>query len=215
MTNINTILFDWDGTLAQTLEVWLDTFREAYSSVGVNLTDKQIGGQFGSWTMYKELGVTPEKEAAYLQHLETIYDKLAETALYPEVAKVLKKLKAEGYKLGLVSASNLKMLMLALKNNQLEDFFDVIISADDTPKHKPDPEPLYMAIRALDSDSNSTIFVGDSDKDTGAAENAQLPLLLFTPKKHDIFYDLEELKTTKCVWASFKDWSDFPFDKLN
>ncbi len=92
--------------------------------------------------------------------------------------------------------------------------FDVIISAGDTDKHKPDPTPLFIAIERLDSKIENTIFVGDSDKDTGAAHNANIPLFLFTPQEHNLYYDLKTLKSEPAVIASFDAWEDFPIDKL-
>ena len=61
----NTILFDWDGTLAQTLEVWLQTFKEAYAKVDVHPTDKDISSNFGKWDAYLDLGVKPEDFDTY------------------------------------------------------------------------------------------------------------------------------------------------------
>lgn len=211
---INTILFDWDGTLAQTLEVWLQTFKEAYAKVGVYPTDRTIGGKFGKWDAYIELGVEPKDVDTYKQHFEVVYERLEKVELYPKVKNTLERLKLQGYKLGLVSTSTLKMLNAALSNHDIKDFFDVIISADDTEKHKPDPTPILMALERINSPIEKAVFVGDSDKDTGAAHNANVPLLLFAPPRHDLFYDLEEVKSEPAVLAVFETWNDFPYESL-
>lgn len=211
---IDTILFDWDGTLAQTLEVWLQTFKEAYAKVSVHPSDKDISSRFGKWDAYIELGVESKDVDVYNQHLETVYEKLEKVQLYPGAKDVLDKLKTDGYKLGLVSTSTSKMITSALSNNKLEQLFDVIITADDTQKHKPDPTPLFLAVERLGSKIENTVFVGDSDKDTGAAHNASVPLLLFTPPQHNLFYDLDFLKSEPAVKASFDKWEDFPIGKL-
>lgn len=215
MKKINTILFDWDGTLAQTLEVWLQTFKEAYAKVGISPTDKEISSRFGKWDAYIELGVEPKDVETYNQHLETVYEKLEEVELYPGAEGILSELKKRGYKLGLVSTSTSKMLASALSNNKVEHMFDVIVSADDTDKHKPDPTPLFIAIERLGSKVENTLFVGDSDKDTGAARNANVPLFLFTPKQHDLYYDLSDLKSGAAVKASFDTWGNFPIQELS
>ncbi len=208
--NIDTILFDWDGTLAQTLEVWLQTFKEAYAKVGVYPDDKDISSRFGQWDAYIELGVGPKDVEVYSQHLETVYGKLEKVELYLGARAVLESLKQDGYKLGLVSTSTSKMLSSALGNNNIEHLFDVIISADDTHKHKPDPTPLFIAIEQLGSKIENVVFVGDSDKDTGAAQNARIPLFLFSPPQHALYYDLDALKAEPAVKASFDSWEDFP-----
>jgi pyrophosphatase PpaX len=214
MNKVDTILFDWDGTLAQTLEVWLKTFKEAYAKVDVHPTDKDISSRFGKWDAYKDLGVKPKDVDAYNKHLEVVYERLEKVELYPGAKTVLQQLKKEGYKLGLVSTSTLKMLTTALANDDVENLFDVIVSADDTDKHKPDPTPLYIALERLGSKIENAVFVGDSDKDTGAAHNAKVPLLLFAPSQHDLFYDLKTLKDEQSVLVSFDSWKNFPFESL-
>ncbi len=52
------------------------------------------------------------------------------------------------------------------------DYFDVIISADDTDKHKPDPTPALMALKKLGGTPKETIFVGDSPFDVLCGKNA-------------------------------------------
>ena len=211
---VDTILFDWDGTLAQTLEIWLQTLKEAYAKANVYPEDKDISSRFGNWDAYIELGVEPKNIDLYNQHLETVYDKLEKVKLYPGAKDVLEHLKKQGYRLGIVSTSTSAMLATALKNSKVEQLFDVVISADDTDKHKPDPTPLFMAIEQLGSKVESTMFVGDSDKDTGAAHNANIPLLLFAPQHHDLFYDLDSLKSESAVRASFDTWDEFPMSEL-
>lgn len=214
MSKIDTILFDWDGTLAQTLEVWLKTFKEAYAKVGIHPSDKDISSRFGKWDAYIDLGVEAKDVDVYNQHLEVVYERLEKVELYPNVQDVLKALKRSGYRMGLVSTSTSKMLSTALKNNEVEQMFDVIISADDTDKHKPDPTPILMAIECMGSKVENTLFVGDSDKDTGAAHNANIPLFLFTPPSHVLYYDLASLKSEPSVTACFDSWKGFPTEKL-
>jgi pyrophosphatase PpaX len=215
LPKINTILFDWDGTLAQTLEIWLSTLRTALAAADLHPSDKQIGALFGNVNIHHELGIKPEKIAVYESQFDDVYNKLESTELYLGAKQVLQSLKADGYKLGLVSTSNQRMLEVALAANDLTDYFDVIVTADDTSKHKPDPEPINIALKRLQSTPETAIFVGDSDKDTGAALNAKLPLFLFAPEYHEFFYNLEELKQSPSVKASFTDWADFPFSALN
>lgn len=204
---IKAVLFDWDGTLAQTLEVWLETFVEAFAEVGVYPTEEEICSHFGNLKSHIDLGVPEEDHDRYFKALEAVYERLKEVDLYSGAYDALVELK-KNYKVGLVTSSNRNMINEALSNNRLSNFFDVIVSQEDTVKHKPDPEPLFVAMNHLDIQPEECIFIGDSDKDTGAAANANIPIVLYAPDTHLKYYDLEKLKKDISVANSFSDYKE-------
>ncbi len=211
---IEAILFDWDGTLAQTLEVWLKTFKQAFAALNIYPTDAEIGSRFGNLNIHSELGVTPESEKIFYQHIEVVYDRLKNVPLYDGALSVLQELKDNDLKLGLVSTSNRKMLEAAFKNNKINHLFDVTVTEEDSVKHKPNPEPLFIALDKLGVEPKNALFVGDSIKDTGAAKNAGMDLLLFAPKSHEIYYDLNRLRNEPSVIEVFEVWQNFPFNSV-
>jgi len=73
-------------------------------------------------------------------------------------------------------------------------FFDVVITHEDTEKHKPHAEPLEKALAQLGGNKEKAVMIGDSDKDLGAAKNAGVDSILFYPKEHERFYRLDDLK---------------------
>jgi pyrophosphatase PpaX len=62
----------------------------------------------------------------------------------------------------------------------LRDFFDVIVTADDTERHKPDPEPILFALAQLDAAPADAAYVGDSPFDVGAARAAGVHAIAVT-----------------------------------
>ncbi len=68
--------------------------------------------------------------------------------------------------------------MSALKKFELDKYFNVVISADDVTKHKPDKEPLIKAINELNSTTENTLYVGDSKFDMECAINAEVTPVL-------------------------------------
>lgn len=216
MSKIDTILFDWDGTLAQTLEVWLKTFKEAFALFDIHPEDREITSRFGNWQIDTELGVASEDRKTFKDYiLSHVPERLEKVELYPGAKEVLRRLHSEGMQLGLVSTSERAMINAALSNSHVAELFDVIVAAEDTVRHKPDPAPIYKALELLNVDRETAIFVGDSDKDTGAASGAEMPLLLFAPNSHDIYYDLEALLSEPSVKTAFTHWNNFPFEQLN
>ena len=91
-----------------------------------------------------------------------------------EVVEVLPRLRAEGRRLGIVTAKRHASVQLAFDQLPgLEANFDVVIGAEDTTRHKPDPEPLLAALdRARRVEREDAAYVGDSPFDVRAAKAA-------------------------------------------
>ncbi len=68
--------------------------------------------------------------------------------------------------------------MQGLKKYGLEEYFQCIITASDTTKHKPDPEPIQMALDALHAKPEESIMIGDSIFDVECAKNASVKSVL-------------------------------------
>ncbi|MEM0473214.1 MAG: HAD-IA family hydrolase [Candidatus Aenigmatarchaeota archaeon] len=93
--------------------------------------------------------------------------------LLGDAKNVLKKLKKMGFKIGLVSGSNRMYSTEQLTRLKVDlNIFDVRINAEDTIKHKPDPDPLLLALKKLKVKPEQAIYVGDSLLDFRAAKSA-------------------------------------------
>ena len=87
-----------------------------------------------------------ELVACYREHNEPLHSELSECA---GMTDVLTELKEEGRRLGVVTAKRQETVRLAFSYLPLEHFFDVVVGADDTERHKPDPQPLQHALERL------------------------------------------------------------------
>lgn len=201
------ILLDWDGNLAKTLDVWLEAFREVLELQGIHKSDNEIAMSFGQFPKYAEAWGIANGEQA-MQDTDAIAKrKLPEVDLYPDALEVLQKLHETGHKLALISTSSRENIEHLLESHAIEGFFDAIVAGDETQNHKPYPEPLEKGLVLLSGDKNEAVMIGDSDKDLGAAQNAGIDSILFYPKEHEKFYDLDELKTHNPTYIveDFKD----------
>jgi pyrophosphatase PpaX len=107
---------------------------------------------------------------AYRAHNEPLHDELE---AFWEVVEVLPRLLAEGRRLGIVTAKRRQTVQLAFDRlPELEHSFDVIVTSEDTRRHKPDPEPLRLALRRLEAAPHEAAYVGDSPFDVRAAKAA-------------------------------------------
>lgn len=201
MKHYSYILFDWDGCLAMSLDVWLKAYKEVFAEYNAFPTDREIAlYAFGDWNGPKKFGID-DVEAFAQKMLVKINEKYGSLQLYPEVKATLETLRKKNKKLALVTTSKESLVNQALTHHKLTSVFDVILTAESVTKHKPDPESLEKALQELKADKESSIMIGDSKSDLGAAQNANIDSILFYPKHNHIFYDLDHLTSYKPTYT--------------
>lgn len=195
MNKYQFILLDWDGNIAKTLDAWLIATHYPLTKRGINVSDQVIVQQcFGRPAEgYAELGVK-DIDQAILEMDTAAREAMPNIELYPDALFVLEKLKQSGRKTALITTSIRTNIEHLLNKYNMRDYFDVIITNEDTNYHKPNPEPLNRALNMLKGNKDKAIMIGDSDKDIQAAANCGIDSILFYPDEHQRFYDLKELQ---------------------
>ena len=84
------------------------------------------------------------------------------------------QLKDEGRRLGIVTAKRRQTVELAFARIPIEHLFETVVGGDETKKHKPDPEPLLLALDRLGAAPGEAAYVGDAPFDVKAAKAAGL-----------------------------------------
>lgn len=198
------ILFDWDGCLAKTLDIWFFAAKELLLKNGNQVKDEQIINGFGNWNFAIDLGITDNE--SFVKELIFLADeKMKNVQLYNNVDKVLATLKNKGAKIALVTTAVKDSVIPVLEKYNLNKYFDVILTAEDVKKHKPNPEMVIKAINLLDADKSKTIIIGDSSKDIAAGNAAGINTVAFYPKENEMFYSLDMINSYK---------SDYVIDHL-
>lgn len=196
-------LFDWDGNLAKTLDVWLAGYQAAFREHGLHLADRQAVLAFGSMEHLGDFldSLNPEQPIDADEFFSTVdtyaLEHLPGADLYPSALDVLAKLHEQGRKKALVTTSHRVYLEKVLYSHGIHEYFDAIITSDDITHAKPHPEPLEKALTAIGGTKNRAVMIGDSEKDLGAAHNFGIDSILFYPPGHELFYDIEALKELK------------------
>ncbi len=193
MSKYTYILFDWDGCLAKTLEVWLMAYKQSLDEYGSQPPDEEIAHHFGDWQLPKYFGIE-DWETCNANAVDMARANLKQVELYPGAKKLLESL-TKDYQLAILSSSSKDVLLNGLAHNGLTQIFDVVLSGEDVQNHKPHPEVIEKGIELLGGDKNHAVMIGDSRKDLGAAQNAHVDSILVYPQSHKTFYSLEELKT--------------------
>ncbi|MBP2243281.1 phosphoglycolate phosphatase/pyrophosphatase PpaX [Cytobacillus eiseniae] len=175
---IKAIIFDFDGTLADTLPVCFYAFQAVFKEFDhIEVTADEIKAMFGPF----ETGIIRENlnNSNHDEAIELYYEKYREqheelVLESEEINKLLQLLKREGYQLGIVTGKATRSLLISLECLKMNDLFDVIITGDDVIKPKPHPEGVRKALDLLHIKNNEAIFLGDSDADILAGKQANV-----------------------------------------
>lgn len=165
-SGINTLLFDWDGTIVDSAHLGLQAFQKAFTELGEPfMLDVYESTYSPNWyATYEALGLPREKwqraDELWLVHYG---DQLAE--LIEGVGDVLLGFHRDGYKLGVVSSGSHNRVRREIESSQLTDIFSVVICNDQVTNRKPHPEGLEKALEQISSRSYETVYVGDSPED--------------------------------------------------
>jgi pyrophosphatase PpaX len=213
MRKYNFILFDWDGNLAQTLDIWLECLKIPLEKRGYHLTDEEIGADYTAFKLrMKDQDDAEVVDAIIAEAKELALHREPNVELYPDALEVLEYLHDERRKLALVTMSEHAKIDLLLKKFNLTDLFDAVVCGDDVSNQKPQAEPLEKALDLLRGNLQQAIMVGDSSNDIKAAHNAGIDSALFYPAKHTTFYNLDTLKELQptMVIEDFKELMRLP-----
>jgi len=166
---MDAIVFDWDGTLVDTLGALYRANESVLSGLGLPF-DLDLYRQHYApdWRlMYQRLGVPPDRLDEANEQWLRAFDGAALGEPFPGTVEAMARLAAAGMSLGLVTAGDRDIVEGQLARSGLADLLTVRIYGDDLPVHKPDPRPLREALfrLGLGDRPNSAAYVGDAPDD--------------------------------------------------
>lgn len=184
---IKAVLFDIDGVLVDSFDANLQYFTNLLKRAGYKPpTREEYISIFPLtvWDSVKELTKSnSEKE------INRIVEMAKTNVDYPyhlikiseEVLDAVHKL--EKYKLGIVTSR----VKEGFYNNpvlvKLKEHFPLVVTYEDTKKHKPDAEPLLFACEKLNIKPEEAVYIGDQQVDIDAAKGAGMKIILYSKEK--------------------------------
>ena len=172
------LIFDWDGTLADSIGRIVTSMREAALRAGrAERDDDAIKGIIGLGlpeailTLYPDMA--PDQVIAFRQHYADHYiaSEAVPSPLFEGVVESLEAFRAEGYHLAVATGKARRGLDRVLKSHGWEDYFDITRAADETAS-KPHPLMLEQIMAHCGVSSRQALMVGDASFDLLMARNA-------------------------------------------
>jgi pyrophosphatase PpaX len=169
------VLFDLDGTVIDSGTIILASMRHAAKQVlGAEPPDEELMAAVGGPGLEAQMhALAPDRVdelvSVYRAHNEPLHEGLVCCA---GIEELLVRLKDEGRRLGIVTAKRRKTVDLAFDQIPLAHLFETVVGGDETKRHKPDPEPLLLALERLGASPDETAYVGDAPFDVKAAKAA-------------------------------------------
>ncbi|MGG5289778.1 HAD family hydrolase [Pseudomonas shirazensis] len=172
------LIFDWDGTLADSVGRIVLAMNQAAERAGeAPSAEDAIKGIIGLalgeaiWTLYPHL--EPLQVERFRQHYADVYMALDQqpSLLFDGVVESLEAFRAQGYRLAVATGKARRGLDRVLKANGWENFFDITRAADET-RGKPHPLMLEEILAHCRAEPGQALMVGDSAFDLQMANNA-------------------------------------------
>ena len=172
-----TFLFDLDGTLIDSIPLIMESFRHTMRThLGAVPDDAGWRAGFGT-PLRPQLRKFARNDAhasgmvdTYRAYTDAHHDRLMKS--YTGIEGALATLRGGGARLAVVTSKTHSLARRGLQRCGLDEYFGVLIGADDVAEHKPHPAPVLAALDRLSADPTDTVFIGDSPHDIEAGRAA-------------------------------------------
>ena len=166
------IIFDFDGTLADTRQLIVETMQQTIRELGLTpCTDEQCASMIGLPLKQAFIELIPMSDEMGDRCVDTYRRIFNENNVayviptFPNVLDTLLRLSSNGYILTIASSRSRKSLLDFVHTMQLEEVFPYILGADDVVHAKPHPEPVLRTLEAFGCSPDEVLVVGDMKYD--------------------------------------------------
>lgn len=176
------VVFDIDGTLINTAFANLCSLRDAvHHYTGKDYAHEELKFSLGRSAVdtMRILNVDPSLYEAVVAMWEESLQNYTDTIHYfPGIPEVVESLHKAGYPIGIVTSQSKAEFASFTILDQLRPYFGVVICAEDSEKHKPNPDPLLKYAELAGVDISNVTYIGDSPYDKACALSAGARFIL-------------------------------------
>jgi phosphoglycolate phosphatase-like HAD superfamily hydrolase len=174
---IKTIIFDLDGTIADTLPLCIAAFKKSIEPLlGKEVSEAEIIATFGPSEEGTIRQLIPKHEEAgvkaYLEHYEQLHHTCPTP--FPGISELLALLQSKGVQLAMVTGKGIHSTRLSLKQFNLEKYFEVLETG--SPQGPNKVNGIWRVLERLNAGTGETIYVGDAPSDIKACRQVGIPI---------------------------------------
>jgi len=176
MRKYKAIIYDVDGTLIDTLKMNMFPLLKILHEEGFKEFTYESVLKYASYPGRKvldELGIM-NRDEVYARWVKYVNEYEEGASIYPSIIDLLKQVESMGIIQAVVSAKTYNQYRIDVVSKGLDSFMKCRVLAEDTDKHKPDPEPLLKCCELLDLMPHEVCYVGDTYSDYRASQNANI-----------------------------------------
>lgn len=173
---IKCVVFDVDGTLIDTGKAIIASLQKVLKEdLGQAYSEDELNFAFGipGAVTLKKLGINDKDiDGSLDKWIKYLNDFSDSIKVYEGIENCLRKLKNGNMKTGIVTSKTREEYDTSFVPYGLADYFDYVVCADDTDKHKPHPEPILKVLEISGSAPENVIYIGDTKYDMECAQGA-------------------------------------------
>lgn len=174
---IEVIIFDFDGTLADTIDILLSITNRLSLEFGFKSATKDELAQLSnltSWQILRYSGISIFKFPLLIRKLKAeLRDEIPHIHLFPGIKEVLQELKGSGFQLGIITSNSRENVLVSIEKNGLQNTFDFIYSGTTFGKHK----VINRWLKKQKISSEQVVYVGDEIRDIDAARKTRIKVI--------------------------------------
>lgn len=178
------VIFDLDGTLYDSTNIWIKTEKKIAKQLGVSLPKKEAHWDlFGKSTKERIEALFPKEKQIKAIKLFFIKERksfLSGFKLFPDSKPLLRYFKREGIKIAVATGLDSKALKIIFDKDNLWQFIDFAITIQEVKKEKPNPEILFRVLKNFRKQPKSALYIGDAPSDIKTAKNAGIKVAIVT-----------------------------------
>ena len=169
---LRAVLFDWDGTLLDSYRADASAYLQMFQVMGIPWGLAELKRHYSpDWYRVYRAAKMPPQQWAEADRLWRHFYKTERPVLQRNARSILERL-ARNYRLGLVTSGSNGRVQGQLRAFGLERLFPVQVFGDQTPRKKPHPAPIQIAIKRLGLDPAACVYIGDAPEDVEMARRA-------------------------------------------